>query len=211
MPKLVDRTGLQYTRLKVNTRAPNRGKRTTWNCTCTCGNDIVVLGQNLASGDTKSCGCLRRVRRERTLKHGHCSNRQPSREYRAWCSAKARCYCPGAGGFKNYGAQGVSVCAEWRHDFPAFLRDMGECPDGYTLDRRNSFGNYEKSNCRWATWAQQARNRRTSRHLEHDGETLTTAEWAVRLETSQQTLTYRLNHGHTLGELVEAHRMPTAA
>lgn len=211
MPKLVDRTGLQYMRLKVSSRAPNRGKRTTWNCTCTCGNDVVVLGQHLASGRTRSCGCLRRVRRERTLKHGHCSNGQRSREYRAWHDAKSRCYCPGAGGFENYGGRGIRVHPAWRNDFTAFLSAMGECPEGCSLDRIDVNGNYEPGNCRWATRTEQARNRRTSRHLEHDGETLTIPEWAVRLEMAQATLTYSLKHGHTLAELIADLRMPQAA
>jgi hypothetical protein len=64
------------------------------------------------------------------------------------------------GNYAYYGGDGVTVCAEWSHDFVAFLRYMGECPEGLTLDRINPFGNYEPGNCQWATWEQQGRNHR---------------------------------------------------
>jgi hypothetical protein len=86
----------------------------------------------------------------------------------------ARCHTPSAGNYAYYGGQGVTVCPEWRHDFAAFLRDMGECPEGLTLERRDPFGNYEKANCYWATWEQQARNHRSNhqRHLDIEPESM---------------------------------------
>lgn len=78
---------------------------------------------------------------------------------------KARCYYPSHRGFKNYGARGISVCERWRGSFMAFLEDMGECPPDLTLERINPDGHYEPTNCRWATWEDQARNRRSSAFL----------------------------------------------
>jgi hypothetical protein len=208
MSKLIDLTGQQFGRLTPLDRAPNKSNLTMWRCSCECGNETVVYGQHLRDGKTQSCGCLQQ---ERSIKHGHCAGGKRSREYQKWCSAKARCYCPGAGGFRNYGGREISMYPEWRYSFIAFYRDMGPCPEWCSLDRFDVDGNYEPGNCRWATRTEQARNRRNNRYLEYDGVRQTLTEWAGYLGTSLSALGYRLKHGHTLAELVEAHRMPLAA
>lgn len=84
-------------------------------------------------------------------------------EYRCWQDMKQRCFNERNASFKNYGGRGITVCDRWRNDFQAFLDDMGLKPDGTSLDRINNDGDYEPSNCRWATKTQQSRNtRRTS-------------------------------------------------
>jgi hypothetical protein len=75
---------------------------------------------------------------------------------------KARCYNPKATGYKNYGGRGIKVCKRWRQSFRAFLEDMGDRPEGMTLDRKDNNGPYKKNNCRWATPAQQRQNQRHS-------------------------------------------------
>jgi len=77
--------------------------------------------------------------------------------YKIWSAMKYRCLNPNARSYKLYGARGISVCERW-HKFANFLGDMGECPKGLTLDRINPLGNYEPSNCRWATKTEQAHN-----------------------------------------------------
>ena len=74
-----------------------------------------------------------------------------------------RCTNERAANFKYYGGRGIRVCQQWRDSFEAFLADMGERPEGKTLDRINNDGNYEPGNCRWATWSEQRRNRRAAR------------------------------------------------
>lgn len=88
----------------------------------------------------------------------HGQSRTPT--YRSWISMISRCTCPTASGYRRYGGRGISVCERWLNSFAAFLSDMGERPDGHTLDRLNSNGNYEPGNCRWATPKQQAETRR---------------------------------------------------
>lgn len=92
--------------------------------------------------------------------HGDNKRGWQSKEYHAWQNAKSRCFDKKNPGYKNYGARGIRMCDEWRFNYIQFLVDMGRCPKGKSLDRINNDGNYESSNCRWATWSQQMKNKR---------------------------------------------------
>jgi len=149
-----------FGRLRVISAAKNIGRLTAWNCVCDCGKKTRVRSQDLVRGYTKSCGCLRV---ELARKHGYAARwngKAPSREYSAWSGMKYRCLYPNNAAFRNYGGRGITVCAEWKNDFVRFLKDMGRCPKGRSLDRINNDGNYEPNNCRWATRKQQNNNRR---------------------------------------------------
>jgi hypothetical protein len=109
---------------------------------------------------------------------------------------KKRCYCKSEKEYKNYGARGIAVCEEWRDDYAAFLRDMGRRPSkAHTLDRIDVNGNYEKSNCKWATRIEQANNTRRSRFIEMQDKKLTVAQWARELSININTLWGRLRRG----------------
>lgn len=134
-------------------------------CTCDCGNEIIVRLGNLRYGTTKSCGCLQRKRSSETmsktlLKHGRNKKGQITPEYRSWINMKQRCYNVNKDNFKNYGGRGIKVCDKWKDSFINFFQDMGERPIGKTLDRINVNGDYEPSNCRWATYKEQMNNQR---------------------------------------------------
>lgn len=94
--------------------------------------------------------------------HGHTRNRTTSPTYRTWVNMMTRCENPKASQYASYGGRGITICERW-HSFENFIADVGERPDGHTLDRVNNDGNYEPGNCRWATKVEQCRNRASSR------------------------------------------------
>ncbi len=102
-----------------------------------------------------------------------------------------RCNCPTDKDYPQYGGRGISVCSEWS-EFNKFLADMGERPEGTTIDRVDVNGNYEPGNCRWATPTRQNRNKRSSKMIEFNGETLCVADWAEKLGIERKCLQMRL-------------------
>lgn len=122
-------------------------------CECHCGNIFTVKLSHLRNGNTKSCGCQKYGHR---TTHGLCR----SDAYSSWCAMKARCMNVNHAHYDNYGGRGIVICDQWM-SFENFHKDMGERPIGTTLDRIESDGNYELSNCRWASWHTQRINRRS--------------------------------------------------
>lgn len=157
MPKPIDITGHRFGRLVAVSFVPKQG----WLCHCDCGHKAVIQRTNLKNGVTQSCGCLHReLARAKLLKHGHTSWQGPkSKTYMCWRGMIARCTNPKMQNWKWYGGRGITVCDRWRHSFKNFLADMGEKPPGLSIDRIDVNGNYEPSNCRWATSSEQFRNR----------------------------------------------------
>jgi len=117
--------------------------------------------------------------------------------YVIWAGMKQRCMNPKAPGYKWYGALGVKVCDEWLI-FENFLEDMGERPEGMSLDRIDSTKNYCKDNCRWATAKQQIRNRRVTKMHEMDEESLALGDWADRYGIHVRRVQQRINAGWSL-------------
>lgn len=99
------------------------------------------------------------------------------REYRIWTNMKTRCCNTNNRAYRWYGGRGIGICDEWRDDFDKFLKDMGRCPDGMTLERVDNSQGYCSQNCRWASYLEQNNNRRSNKTLELGGVTKTYAQW----------------------------------
>lgn len=117
-----------------------------------------------------------------------------SATYQCWLDMKGRCYNQNSQRYYTHGARGITVCDKWRDSFDAFLADMGEKPDGFTLDRVDNDGNYEPSNCKWSTPKEQANNRSTCIYVEYNGETKTVKQWSEELGISFSALLKRLRN-----------------
>ncbi len=116
------------------------------------------------------------------MKHAHTASGRQTSEYMAWLAAKKRCFNPRNRSYRHYGQRGIGMSLDWAGSFQAFLRDMGPKPaPTYSLDRIDPNGNYERSNCRWATPEVQARNKRNVKWYELEGERLILADVAARL------------------------------
>jgi hypothetical protein len=117
-----------------------------------------------------------------------------SRTHRIWRAMKTRCSNPRASNYAIYGGRGITVCQAWCDSYEQFLTDMGKCPDGCSIDRIDNSGNYEPGNCRWATRAEQNRNRRDNVMLTFSGKTMCLTDWASHLGMLERTLRNRIKH-----------------
>ncbi|HDR0611642.1 hypothetical protein [Pasteurella multocida] len=164
---------MKYGRLTL--LEPMRRTRDKHKCICDCGNILFVRLNSLKSGNTKSCGCLKKELTSQCFsKHG----KKFTPEYTSWQLMKDRCLNKNNKTYKYYGGRGIKVCSEWIDSFERFFLDMGEKPSKHhTLDRINTNGDYSRENCRWASKKEQVRNRHNTKMIKYKNETRPLAEW----------------------------------
>lgn len=170
--------GNKYNNLKVlSIYGFDKYNRPIFECLCDCGNKKNISATRVKNGGTKSCGCLQKKKASKLLTiHGLTNTRLHS----IWTAMISRCENPKNNRFYSYGSKGIKVCEEWRNDFQSFYEwaIANGYSDELSIDRIDVNGNYEPSNCRWATTKEQANNKTTSRLIEYLGETKNAKQWA---------------------------------
>lgn len=192
MAKYADR-GESYGRLKViDPQVQNRNGHRYSLCRCDCGIEKLFADSNLINGKTKSCGCLAKETTSRVKKtHGMSG----SKIYMVWNRMLTRCYNEKVERYPRYGGRGITVCDRWR-SFESFYKDMGDIPaPGYSLGRIDNDGNYGPGNCRWETAKEQGWNKSGTVRLDHNGESLSIAEWADRTGLGYSKIMQRVRRG----------------
>jgi hypothetical protein len=167
---------------------PTKGYKKRVFCRCKCGREVLVLYQNLTRG--LSNGCRKCSRRYVKNYHG-LSN---SKTYSVYIQMIERCHNESHPSYNNYGARGIHVCQKWKESFLNFIEDMGEAPDGLSIERINNNKGYFKSNCRWANWVDQCRNKRNSIQI---GEVCN--GWVI-LRRGERKKTYWIRCSHCMRE-----------
>lgn len=199
----MDITGEKYGRWTVLNRSPENKRK--WVCKCSCGTVKTVHESNLRSGYSKSCGCLAsETTTKRNMSHGGAHTRL----YQVWSNMRRRCSDPKNNRYQNYGDRGIRVCEEWEHfeNFREWAYATGyddKAPYGVcTIERINTDGNYEPSNCTWKSIKEQCSNRTSNILITYNGKTLTATEWEKELHFSKDRVCMRIRRGWTPIEAV---------
>lgn len=156
---------------------------------CECGNEKSISINDVKSGCTLSCGCYHASIMAGMSTHGMAH----TKIHNTWKRIVQKCTNSKNPDYKYYGGRGILMCDKWRNSFEAFYADMGDVNDGMTIDRIDNNGNYEPSNCRWATRLEQARNTRQNCNLIFNGKTRCIAAWAEEIGINRVTLSDRIN------------------
>lgn len=185
-----DISGLKFARLTA-IKNTTQGKHPRWEFKCDCGNSKIILKEHVVAGRTKSCGCLlKEVMSGRNTTHGMTKTKC----FTTWQRIKDRCDNVNNQDYHLYGGRGITYCNSWK-EFKNFFNDMGNPPNSLSIDRIDVNGNYEPSNCRWATPTEQANNKRNNVFIEFNGERKTMAEWERILGLKTGTIHMRLKKG----------------
>lgn len=203
MKNFKDMTGKKINRLTCKSIHSSTPRGVYWLCECECGKEVVVRGQAVRSGDTKSCGCLTIdvIKSQIGEKHPNFIHGMTHTNiYKRWKSINERCYKKRCKAYKNYGGRGIKC--EWI-SFEEFYKDMGNPPGDLTLDRIDNDGNYSKENCKWSSKSEQANNRRTAHMLTYHGETKNMKSWAKQFGMDNRKLWWRIKQGWSIKDALE--------
>lgn len=195
MSTLIDITGNKYGMLTVIRRVENAPKGVArWECRCDCGNIVIVRGGNLKNGAVKSCGCLKGIANKKRSKH----NMTGTRLYQIWINIKSRCYRKKNPFYKDYGARGIKMCAEWRDSFESFAEWAlsNGYQDDLTIERINNDLDYRPNNCKWIGIGDQANNRRSNIKITYKNETHNLSEWCKIYGVNYDLVYNRIHNKH---------------
>jgi len=196
-PRTKDLTGQRFGKWSVlGAMGRDTHGRVIWECVCDCGNIKNVASSNLVQGSSQSCGC---VTISRMTTHGMCK----TPEHTSWNNMIDRCHNENSHAYKDYGARGITVCDTWRSSFEQFFIDMGKRPTKlHTLERIDNELGYYPENCRWATRAEQARNKRNNVLFTLNGETKCLRDWEYHFGAKKGSFSSRLARGWSIARTV---------
>ena len=184
-----------------------------WNVICDCGEEKVVRESNLKSGNSTNCGCVRKekvaqIGRERNKTHGLSKHKM----YNSWIDMIDRCNNAEHWAYNYYGGRGISVCKEWANSLESFVKwaeeQEGYEKESFTLDRIDVNGNYEPSNCRFASKSTQALNRRGNKNSSsgyHGVSARSNGKWRARITKDYKIV--NLGTFENLEDAVEARQI----
>src|SRR5215469_1511097 len=195
--RVKDLTGQMFGNWLVLAWAGRYNQSSLWLCRCHCGRFAVVGRESLKYGRSKGCNLCYHKRRHLQASVAHRA------EYKVWYNMKNRCLNPKRVDYHRYGGRGIGICSRWINSFEAFLQDMGPRPSrSHSIDRIDNDRGYEKDNCRWATRKEQSCNRRSTRLITHNGQTLCLKDWAALSRISRATLRSRLAAGWSFADAI---------
>jgi hypothetical protein len=201
IPKTVHNLiGMRFNRYTViaysHAKKAKYGTRHYWVSKCDCGTIKTVRADQLKNNNTRSCGCYNRdVSRELRIKSNTKHGMSKTPVYYIWLAMRRRCHSVTDRQYEDYGGRGIGVCDRWKNSFEAFHEDMGNPPDGYTIERLDNNSGYSPGNCIWATMKEQCLNRRSNHLVTIDGETKTITEWSNEYGINPRTVFGRIHRG----------------
>ena len=203
MGKRIDLTGQVFGRLTVlRQHGVKRGGNLSWLCLCECGKEHITASYHLRSGGCQSCGCFQREQASKASEAANTTHGMTkSATYMSWKSMLARCKHANVNGSERYLGRGIIVCERW-HKFENFLADMGERPEGMSIDRIDNNLGYAPENCKWSTAKEQMNNRGNNRLITFGDRTHTAAQWADNLGGSWSLIANRIKMGWPIEDVL---------
>jgi len=197
-----DIVGHKFGRLFVikNVGVNSKGA-TKWLCLCDCGNEIITVGKSLVTERTKSCGCYQKELVTNLGRSASTHGMSKTKTYMIWSQMIRRCTYVKHKRYHDYGGRGILVEPRWLEKelgFINFLNDMGECPKGYSIERLDNNGNYEKANCKWIPSRNQSKNTRSTLWVEIDGNRTCLAEACRKSKVKYSTAYKRIKSGWSI-------------
>lgn len=200
--KAIDLTGRVFKRLTVVKQIEKRGVQLQWECVCACGKTKNATSNSLLTGKVTSCGC-----RQKEAALENCKNNSFEKThgmtltsmFRLWGHMHERCKENHKTHHDRYFARGIRVCDRWS-TFENFYADMGDKPDGMTLDRIDNDGPYSPENCRWASLKAQQRNQRRTNFLLVGGDKVPAMDVADAIGVKKSAMQYFITVSRKLME-----------
>ena len=179
---------------KYASNGKKNGNDFYYKCKCDCGNETISRIADLKKGKASSCGCYRVERTKITNKKYESNEFWDTKLYKTYSKIKDRCFNKNCKHYDNYGGRGITMCEEWRNNYQLFYNwaIANGYKEGLSIDRINNNGNYEPSNCRFATSTVQNNNKRSNFYITYNGKTQTAKQWADELGIKYTTLKSRL-------------------